>query len=181
MAEAKQSNTFGRSPMSNIASPDELNHYLKVTNPSAWALLLAALLLVFGILIWAIVAVVPVTVRTTGVTPNGTTVYCWVDEDTANNLRTTGGRAVVGDVDAKSVEASDMPMSSSEVVSYLGSDYVTRELDLKDWNYLVNIELDQSARHSDYTIDSEDGKAMLVPVSLIVYEDNPIKIVLKDR
>jgi len=179
--DAKQSNMFGKSSMGGIASADDLNHYLKVTNPSAWVVLIAALLLVVGLLVWAVVAVVPVTVKTTGVTVDGSKVMCWVNEDTAGKIKTSGAKAKVGDIDSSNVELKDVPMSSSEVVSFLGSDYVTRELNLADWNFLVTIELDESVQRSDYTIASLAGDAGLVPVSLIVYEDNPIRIVLGDR
>ena len=65
MADAKE--VFRRSTMNRIASSDELDHYIKVTNPSAWVIALAALLLVGGVIVWAILAIVPVTVETTGI------------------------------------------------------------------------------------------------------------------
>ena len=60
---------FRRSTMNRVASSEELDHYIKVTNPSAWVVTLAALLLVGGVLAWALAATVPVTIDTTGVAP----------------------------------------------------------------------------------------------------------------
>ena len=42
---------FRQSAMSRIASADDLDKYIKVTNPSAWAVLLASVLLIAGLAI----------------------------------------------------------------------------------------------------------------------------------
>ena len=178
MAEAKTDNLFGRSAMSRIASADELDHYVKVTNPSAWVILVAALLLVGGILVWALVAVVPVTVETTGVNLEGNDVYCWVNKATAKKIQESGATAKVGDATAVSVTVGDLPMSSSEVVHFLGSDFITSALNLDDWNYLVQIEVGEGLQHTEYTIQSLAGDTYLVPVSITVSEKNPIFIVM---
>lgn len=172
---------FERSSASRIASADELDHYIKVTNPSAWAVIIAALLLVGGVLVWALIAVVPVTVNTTGVaflSSNKTFVICWVDETTANRIDKTDMRASIGGVEAKHAELSDTPMSASEVISFLGSDFYVDSIDLKDWNYLVTIEPGSELSTTDYTIGTSMGAAYLVPVSIITSETNPITIVL---
>ena len=178
MAEGNAANLFGKSAMSRIASADELDHYVKVTNPSAWAVLVAALLLVAGILVWAVVAVVPVTVETTGVSVEERSIYCWVDEGSANKIRNTDATAIVGGVEATSMEVSNLPMSSSEVVHVVGSDFLVDALHLDDWNYLVKIKLGDDPQRTDFTVDSLVGKVHLVPVSITVSETNPIFIVM---
>ena len=178
MAEGTTGNLFGRSAVSRIASADELDHYVKVTNPSAWVIIVAALLLVCGILIWALVAVVPVTVETTGLNVQGRHVICWVDEATAKKIQDTGATARVADVEAKSVDVIPLPMSSSEVMQFLGSDFYTEALKLDDWNYRVDIEADGDLQQTGFTIETPDGAAGLVPVSITVSENHPILIVL---
>lgn len=44
--------------MSRISSPEELNDYLRVTNPRIWMLLVAVILLITGLLLWASFATV---------------------------------------------------------------------------------------------------------------------------
>ena len=182
-ADANAGGVFRRSTMNRIASADELDHYIKVTNPSAWAIVIAALLLVAGVIVWAVVAVVPVTVNTTGVvlqTEEGTEPYviCWVDKSTADKIKDSGAQARIGDASAKSVELRSAPMSSSEVMKLLGSDFYSSALNLKDWNYLVVIVPTGEPVHSEYTIQTSLGPAHLVPVSIIVSEKRPINIVL---
>lgn len=180
-ANAKE--VFRRSTMNRVASSDELDHYIKVTNPSAWVVALAAFLLVAGVVVWAVVAVVPVTVNTIGVTLEGTQddtaiVLCWVDKSTAEKIEKKGTIASVDDVEAKSVSVDHTPMSASEVVSFLGSEFYVDSLDLSDWNYLVTIVPGGELKHSDFTIGTSVGVAHLVPVSIVVSETQPINIVL---
>ena len=182
-ADANGDGMFKRATMNRVASPDELDHYIKVTNPSAWVVILAALLLVGGIIAWAIVAVVPVTVETTGVvvkTPESgeAIVACWVDKATADRIGETGLKASINGVEAKSAKLNETPMSASEVVKFLGSDFYAQSIDLNDWNYLVTLEPDGALESSGFSIYTEQGEAHLVPVSLITSETRPINIVL---
>ena len=173
---------FRQSTMNRVASSDELDHYIKVTNPSAWVIALAALLLVGGVIVWAILAIVPVTVETTGIllqkqNSDAPTVVCWVDKATADRIGELGLTASIDGVEAKSATLNPTPMSASEVVGYLGSDFYADSIDIADWNYLVLIEPGEEPVHTDFTVDTAVGKAYLVPVSIVVSETHPINIV----
>ena len=173
---------FRRSTMNRIASADELDHYIKVTNPSAWAITVAALLLIAGIIVWAVVAIVPVTVNTTGITlesPTAKTIIaCWVDKSTADKIEKSGAKANIDGIEAESVAVDPTPMSSTEVISFLGSEFYAESLDLSDWNYMVTIVPSEEPNHTGFTIGTSAGEAHLVPVSIVVAETNPINIVL---
>lgn len=174
---------FRHSTMNRVASSEELDHYIKVTNPSAWVVVLAALLLVGGVVVWALTATVPVTVETTGIASAGdgsddTEVICFVDRETANRIRKAGAKASVDNVETKNVQMSELPLSASEAINYLGSDFYADSIKLDDWNYLVTIKFGSQLRHTDFAIDTINGRAHLVPVSIIVSETEPINIVL---
>ena len=174
---------FRRSAMNRVASAEELDRYIKVANPSAWVIVLSALLLVGGIIVWAVVAIVPVTAETTGValqdqTANKTIVACWVDKTTAKRIEQSGLVASIDGVEAKSASMNKTPMSASEVVRALGSDFYADSIKLDDWNYLIWIEPGEEPKHSDFTIETVRGEAHLVPVSILVFETQPINIVL---
>ena len=182
-ADANGKEVFKRSTMNRVASADELDHYIKVTNPSAWVIALAALLLVGGIIVWAFVAVVPVTVETTGISiqesdSDDASVVCWVDKATADRIGKAGLKASVNGVEAKSAVLGDTPMSATEVIKYLGSDFYAESLDLKDWNYPIVIEPADDAWLSGFTLETDSGEAHLVQVSLVTSETQPINIVL---
>ena len=182
-ADSGAQEVFKRSTMNRIASADELDHYIKVTNPSAWAVVLAALLLVVGIIVWAVVAIVPITVNTTGYTIQApeldkTLVICYVDKSTAEKIRESGAKATVSGVEASNVYVAPTPMSSAEIAQALNNDFYMDALHLDDWNYVTTIELDEDPTRSDFAIDSDYGESSLVPVSITVSEKRPINIVL---
>lgn len=143
---------------------------------------LAALLLIAGVIVWALTAIVPVTVNTTGLTLESpttkTTVICWVDKPTAEKIEKLGGKANIDGVEAENVVVDPTPMSSSEVVSFLGSEFYVESLDLSDWNYQVIITPSEEPKHTDFVVGTTAGEAHLVPVSIIVAETQPINIVL---
>ena len=49
---------FRQKSMEKVSSPEELNDYIRVTNPSVWVVLLALVLLLIGMLSWSILGTV---------------------------------------------------------------------------------------------------------------------------
>ena len=49
----QESSVYRKVSMERISSPEQLNDYLRVTNPSVWIVLAAVVLLLIGTLIWA--------------------------------------------------------------------------------------------------------------------------------
>ena len=177
---------FRRSTMNRVASSEELDHYIKVTNPSAWIVVLAAVLLLGGVLIWAITAIVPVTVETTGIAsieenPEDTKVMCIVNKTTADRIQKTGAKAFIDGVEAQSVQLDETPLSASETIKLLGSDFYADSIEISDWNYLVIIKPSGELKTSNFKIQGYGYQAHLVPVNIIVSETQPIKIILGDR
>ena len=164
-----------RSAASRITSTDELDRYIKVTNPSAWVTVLAMLILVVSIAVWAIFAVVPITVNTTGIVlqdsgASDSVVVCWVGKEAADRIGDFGVRASIDGAEAKEARVDRAPMSASEVIKFLGSDFYADSIDLADWNYPIVIEPGADVGGSDYAISTALGSARLVPVSLVVSE-----------
>ncbi len=54
---------FRKKSMDRVSSPEQLNDYIRVTNPTVWLVLLAIILLLVGMLAWSIFG----TVEGTGV------------------------------------------------------------------------------------------------------------------
>ena len=76
------------------------------------------------------------------------------------------------------MQVSETPMSASEVLSMLGSDFYADSIEINDWNYLVVIKPAEVPNHTDFAIKGKDFQANLVPVSIIVAETQPINIIL---
>lgn len=49
----EESNLYRRESMERIQSPEQLNDYIRVTNPTVWVVLAAVILLLAGLLIWS--------------------------------------------------------------------------------------------------------------------------------
>ncbi len=180
---ANAEEVFRHSTMNRVASSEELDHYIKVTIPSAWMVTLAALLLIGGVLVWALVAIVPVTIETTGIAsvaenPENANVMCIVDKTTAERVQKTGAKALIEGVEAESVQVVETPLSASEVHSLLGSDFYEDSIKIGDWNYLIVVKPSEAPKHTDFEINGQGFRAHLVPVSIIVAETQPINIIL---
>jgi len=59
---------FRKSALEKISTPEQLNEYIRVTNPKVWVLLLALMALLGGAVVWAIFGSIPETVTLNGVT-----------------------------------------------------------------------------------------------------------------
>ncbi len=45
---------FREKSLERVSSPEQLNDYIRVTTPSVWVVLLATLILLFGMIFWGI-------------------------------------------------------------------------------------------------------------------------------
>ncbi|MBQ6492762.1 MAG: hypothetical protein IJI92_02730 [Erysipelotrichaceae bacterium] len=67
---------FRKKSIDRISSPEELNSYLRVTNPSVWIVLAAIIILLAGIIVWASVGELCTTAEAIVVSREGSdTVY----------------------------------------------------------------------------------------------------------
>ena len=62
MAEQENQNLFRENVLKKISTPDQLSDYLRVTNPPVWIILVAILLMLVGLFIWAANATIETTV-----------------------------------------------------------------------------------------------------------------------
>ena len=60
-------------------SPEQLNDYIKVSSPAAWAVLLGVIVLLAGVCVWGIFGRLETTVQAVAVS-DGATVTCYVSE-----------------------------------------------------------------------------------------------------
>ncbi|MBO6230028.1 MAG: hypothetical protein J6O50_05630, partial [Ruminiclostridium sp.] len=65
---------FREKALEKITSPEQLNNYLKVTNPAVWMILAAVILLLGGLLAWSAVGELETTVDAVAYVENGTAV-----------------------------------------------------------------------------------------------------------
>lgn len=68
MAQTKQ--IYREEVMERISSPEQLTSYLRVTNPAIWAVLLAVVMLLTGLVAWSTIGTLETTAQATVVVEN---------------------------------------------------------------------------------------------------------------
>ena len=63
MEKKDNSQLFRSKSLERISSPEELNDYVRVANPGVWMILIAVVILLAGVLVWAVFGNVSTTVK----------------------------------------------------------------------------------------------------------------------
>ena len=82
--------------MEHISSPEQLNDYLRVTSPAIWVVLIAVIILLAGLLVWASFANIDSFVSGTAQVESGKMVITFDDEKFSEKVG-AGMTAQVGD------------------------------------------------------------------------------------
>ncbi|MCR5403501.1 MAG: hypothetical protein K6E91_06700 [Butyrivibrio sp.] len=90
---------FREKSLQRIASPEELNDYLKVTTPAVWMILGAVIAMLAGIIIWSLLSNLNTTVSGDA-TAKGGYITVLVTEDGAEHVR-EGQTIIVGSNESK--------------------------------------------------------------------------------
>ena len=93
----EQSSLFRKESVERIQSPEQLNDYLRITNPTIWVLLAAVIVLLAGMLIWSSVAYISSFAEGSAAVENGKMTVRFYDEEQAGRVE-SGMDIVVGDV-----------------------------------------------------------------------------------
>jgi hypothetical protein len=126
---------FRQQSMDRVFSPDQLNDYIRVYNPSVWVVIIAVAILLAAVLIWSVFGQLPTTVIRTGISKDGVLVVY-----TPDYAAVSSGNAVnIGQYDGTVKEVSSEPLSYEEVAKLYTSDYTIHQMDIGDWNYRVAI------------------------------------------
>ena len=91
---------FRKESLDQISSPEQLNDYLRVTNPAVWLVLTAVILLLAGMLLWASVASIDSFASGTAQVQNGTMRIIFEDPQIAKSVQ-TGMTVTAGDASAQ--------------------------------------------------------------------------------
>jgi hypothetical protein len=70
---------FRKTSIDRVSNPEQLNDYIRVTNPGVWMIMSAVILLLSGIFVWGIFGKLDTTVTVGAVTDNNQTV-CFIKE-----------------------------------------------------------------------------------------------------
>ena len=106
---------FRQKSLDRISSPEELNSYMKVANPSVWIILLAVILLLAGAIVWGIVGRIETKVPAVAVSDEyGPCLF--ISEQYASAVD-VGMKAVINDVEYEITTLSSEPYLVEDVLS----------------------------------------------------------------
>lgn len=165
MAEAASS-IFNAKAAEKLRSPDDLDKYVRVTNPSAWAVLGACAVLLAGLLAWGVFGAVSTSVSATGVCVDGRAMCFLPAEDVAKVH--VGDAANVGGEQMTVAEVAAVPHSRDEAHGELGSDYLVSALLDGDWAYRVTFVGDGSGLAQGVPLTVSITTERVAPIALIL-------------
>ncbi len=108
---------FRKKTLDKITSPEQLNDYIRVSNPGVWMILLAVVILLIGVCVWSIFGHLDTKMETVGVAQNGK-VVCYVKEADYSKIH-VGMPVIIHGTEyvATEISAAPNPLDDTEVLA----------------------------------------------------------------
>ena len=131
----ENSSLFTQKAQSKLRSPDDLDEYVRLTNPSVWIVLAACAILMIGMFAWGFFGTAQTSVGAVATCAQGE-VVAFLSADAASKLSVGDPANVDGEL-MEVASVGDVPLSRLEAYEIVGSDYLASTLVQDDWTYLV--------------------------------------------
>ena len=165
MADVERS-LFNKKATEKLRSPDDLDKYVRVTNPSVWVTLAACIALLAGLLAWGLLGAVTTSISTTGVSIDGKAMCFLSAEDLAKVDE--GDTAIVDGERMRVAEVAAVPLSRNEAREILLNDYLVNTLMQDDWAYRVTFDGDTAKLTQGVPLSVSITVERVTPISLIL-------------
>lgn len=155
---AMGNNIFRQKNIDKINSPESLNDYVKVTNPSVWIILIGVVVLIAGAMVFGMIGEIDTNVYAAiEVTDGVATAY--VDEAYIDKVK-AGMCVKVNEIDCTINNISDRPLQSSEVDRYV---LHRGNMESSQWIYPITVDgaLEEGVYPATITVES------VAPVSYV--------------
>lgn len=160
------SSIFNKRATEKLRSPDDLDRYIQVTNPSVWVVIFAIVALLAGLLIWGVFGTIVTSVEAEGVVVNNRAT-CYLPSEDIGKV-SVGNTVNFGGVNMEVAEITTVPLSRDEVKSELGSDYLASTLATSDWSYAVHLDGDTSSFTQNVPVNVNITVDQVAPITLIL-------------
>jgi hypothetical protein len=128
---------FRKSSLERVSSPEQLNDYIRISNPGVWMVLAAAIILLVGACVWGVFGTLETTQQAVAVAKDGT-VTCYVTDKQEPQI-SQGMTVRIGKTDGTvaSVAAGPFEITSNfdSYAMYLGN------MKPGEWYYPVTINI----------------------------------------
>lgn len=139
---------FRKASIDRVSSPEQLNDYIRVSNPGVWMILAAIIALLIGVCVWGIFGQLETKIDTAGTCENGI-FTCYVKEEKIGQIRSgmtvniDGNTLFVSEISAKPTAVT---AETDSYLLYLGGFSegewlyeVTADTELPDGTYKAEI------------------------------------------
>lgn len=131
-----KSQLFREKSLERVSSPEQLNDYIRVANPSVWLALAAVVLLLMGICVWGVFGRLD-TVVTVGAITEGDRTVCYVKEADLESVA-TGMKVWVGE---DVYEVSEIALQPVQVTADF-PEYLAHVGGIAQGEWVYEVELD---------------------------------------
>ncbi len=143
---------FRKKTLERVSAPDQLNDYIRVSNPALWSVLAGILLLLIGLLIWGITGRLNTVMTAAAIAEDGTLTML-IPEAEGENIRSgmevhvEGQTLTIAEVSARPVQLTS---KTDAYAMHIGG------LNEGDWVYMVSMpaELADGIYQTSVTIES---------------------------
>ena len=142
------SELFRKKSIERVTSPEQLNDYIRVSNPGVWMILAAVVILLAGICVWGVFGRLDTKKQASGVCENGK-LTCYIKSDDISDVKEDTLVSVDGkEYTVKSVSASPVRLDGEKdsYLIYLGGFSET------DWVYVFTVDAPDLA-DGEYSVD----------------------------
>ena len=153
---------FRKASLDRISNPEQLNDYIRVTNPGVWMVMSAVILLLAGVCVWSVFGRLDTTLTVAAVTEDSQTV-CYVKEadvqsvESGMQVRIGENQYHLGEISQRPVQVDD---TFAEYLVHVGG------LAEGEWVYVALVD----------DVHGEDG--IIVEAEIVVESIAPMSFVL---
>lgn len=142
------SELFRKKSIERVTSPEQLNDYIRVSNPGVWMILAAVVILLAGVCVWGVFGRLDTKKQASGVCENGKFTF-YIKSDDISDVKEDTIISVDGkEYTVKSVSASPVRLDGEKdsYLIYLGGFSET------DWVFSVTVDAPDLA-DGEYSVD----------------------------
>lgn len=142
------SELFRKKSIERVTSPEQLNDYIRVSNPGVWMILAAVVILLAGVCVWGVFGQLDTKKQAAGVCENGN-LTCYIKSDDIADVKEDTLVSVDGkEYTVKSVSSSPVRLDGEKdsYLIYLGGFSET------DWVYVATVNAPDLA-DGEYSVD----------------------------
>jgi hypothetical protein len=153
---------FRKKSLDRISNPEQLNDYIRVTNPGVWMIMCAVILLLLGLCVWSVFGKLDTYLPVAAVTENDQTI-CYVKAEDFQSLK-NGMLVWIGDYQYHISNINNEPIRVDETFA----EYVRHVGGLAEGEWVYVAQLDNMFGENGMIVEAEIVIESIAPMSFVV-------------